>query len=208
LLRPRKDGVNPDDNFRPNNKIRDLEALSDILLLNEVTIGWTCNMIEKIKRSAQRFSRQITWIHPVGRLAKKWEASTVIADLHSLMEPGPSLEATNCAATQELPSSLWNPRVHHRLHKFPPLVPILSQINPIHTIPSYLSKINFNIVYPPTSLSSQWSLSFWLSHHYPICIPLPPIRAKCPAHVILLDLFILIRIIGDLREINCEIGIK
>jgi hypothetical protein len=27
----------------------------------------------------------------------------------------------------------------------PPLVPILSQINPIHTIPSYLSKIHFNI---------------------------------------------------------------
>jgi hypothetical protein len=28
----------------------------------------------------------------------------------------------------------------------PPLVPILSQINPIYTIPSYLSKIRFNIV--------------------------------------------------------------
>jgi hypothetical protein len=27
----------------------------------------------------------------------------------------------------------------------------LSQIDPIHTIPSYLSKIHFNIVHPPTS---------------------------------------------------------
>jgi hypothetical protein len=27
----------------------------------------------------------------------------------------------------------------------------LNQINPIHTIPSYLSKIHFNIVHPPTS---------------------------------------------------------
>jgi hypothetical protein len=43
-----------------------------------------------------------------------------------------------------------------------PLVPVLSHINPIHTIPSYLSKIHFNIVPPTTSWSSKWSLSFWL----------------------------------------------
>jgi hypothetical protein len=52
--------------------------------------------------------------------------------------------------------------------------PILSQINPSHTIPSYLSKIHFNIVHPPMSWSSQWSLTFWLSHQYLICIPLLP----------------------------------
>jgi hypothetical protein len=49
------------------------------------------------------------------------------------------------------------------------LVPILSQINPVHTIQSYLSKTHFNIVHPPTPWSSQWSLYFWLSHQYPIC---------------------------------------
>jgi hypothetical protein len=37
-----------------------------------------------------------------------------------------------------------------------------------------LPEIHFNIVHPPTSWSSQWSLSSWLSHQYPICIPLHP----------------------------------
>jgi hypothetical protein len=37
--------------------------------------------------------------------------------------------------------------------KEPPLVPILSQIDPGHTILPYLSMIHFNIIHPPTSWS-------------------------------------------------------
>jgi hypothetical protein len=60
--------------------------------------------------------------------------------------------------------------------------------------PTYLSNIHFNIVHLPTSWSSYWSLSFWLSHQYPICIPLLPIRATCPVNLILLDLIILVQV--------------
>jgi hypothetical protein len=37
------------------------------------------------------------------------------------------------------------PKVHYRVHKNPPLDPVL--INPIHSIPSCLSTIFFNIVH-------------------------------------------------------------
>jgi hypothetical protein len=104
---------------------------------------------------------------------------------HSLTEPNPYWEAAHCGAAQELPSVLWNPKVHYRVHKSPPLVPILSQIDPIPTIPSYLSKIHFNIVHPPTSWSSLWSLSFYISHLYAFLFS--PIRATFPANLILLD---------------------
>jgi hypothetical protein len=79
---------------------------------------------------------------------------------HSLMELSPSWEAANCAATQELPNILWNPKVHYRIHKNHPLVSILSQIGPVHTIPSHPLSLTSILIKYDTHTKLQAKLYF------------------------------------------------
>jgi hypothetical protein len=44
----------------------------------------------------------------------------------------------SCPTTEEIPSIICNPKVHYRVYKSHPLAPILRQINPFHTSPTYL----------------------------------------------------------------------
>jgi hypothetical protein len=70
------------------------------------------------------------------------------------VELNTSREAASCEATRKFPNILWNPKVYYRVHKSPQLIPILSQINSVHTNPSYLSEIHFNDIHLPLNLPS------------------------------------------------------
>jgi hypothetical protein len=59
---------------------------------------------------------------------------TIIIIIIIIHEDEPFLRNRQLCSHSELPSILWNPKVHHRVHKSPPLVPILSQIDPLLTI--------------------------------------------------------------------------
>ena len=89
------------------------------------------------------------------------------------MEQSPSWEAKRFAARQEIPRILWNPKVHYRIHKCPLPVPILSQLDPVHTptsqflkihlnIPRTKSHVSFSLLMLHQRINSGPSLTFWL----------------------------------------------
>ena len=112
------------------------------------------------------------------------------------MVQSPSWEANWFAASQGIPRISRNPKVHYRTHKRPPPVSILGQPNPVHIPTSYLLEIHPNIIHPSTPRPPQWSLSLRFPHQDPIHTLSSPIRAACPAHLILLD-FITGTILGE-----------
>jgi len=73
------------------------------------------------------------------------------------MEQNPSSEPNSHSASQEIPLLLWNPKVPCYVHRGPPVIPVVSHVNPVHTFPPYFPMILSYIILPSMPRSSEWS---------------------------------------------------
>jgi hypothetical protein len=78
------------------------------------------------------------------------------------MQQSPSWEPNTHFASQKTPHLVRNLKVHYHVHNSLPLVPILSQMPPVHSFPPCFPEIHSNIILHELmhSLILMWDLMF------------------------------------------------
>jgi hypothetical protein len=92
--------------------------------------------------SVQTGSREQRNVHRFSSVMHSF--STYIADncLHGnrvLLE-----KLTVRSVAQEIPRLLWNPKVHYRVHKSPPMVTVLIELNSVHAFTPYFIEASYD----------------------------------------------------------------
>ena len=129
---------------------------------------WSCTFMKATK--LKRISREVDCVWNVMVHAQKPD----LVLLTYSMQQSPSWEANRFSVSQEIPRILWNPKIHYRIHKCLPPVPILSQLDPVHN-PTYWRSILILSSHPSLGLPSGL-----LTSDFPTKTLIPPIRATCP----------------------------
>jgi len=96
------------------------------------------------------------------------------------MEQSPSWEANRSSASQEIPRILWNPKFPYRVHKCPPPVPVLSQLDPVHSLPPHPISWRFILIL----LSSHLRLGLPSGSFPQVSPPKPCISLSSPPCVL------------------------
>jgi len=113
---------------------------------------------------------------------------THVPEITNFIEQCHPWESDATWASKEIPRVLWDPKVHCRIHKSPPPLPVLSQRNPVHASPSHFLEIYFNITLPSTPRSPKFSVPFSFPDKNLVCTSYIPLRTTFPAYLILLDM--------------------
>jgi hypothetical protein len=102
------------------------------------------------------------------------------------MVQSPSWKANSASGSPEISHIFWNPRDPFCIHKHLPLVPTLSQMNPVHKLPPYFRSILI--------VSYHLHLGFLSASYLHVSTSenLSPVGATCPNHLIPLGMVTLI----------------